>query len=154
MSSDSYLALHPPLRKISRPGPLAVPLMRPSYQTDSIFHPHLIPSHSAISSTVNFYMSATYDPSHISASILHSLLPVLILTPSQTLKFNLQLLFTIKNYIQVLSSVSVWWRALQGGSCSGRGCGVAACLWHSGWIWEQPSVWRAFAPLPVFLMIW
>ena len=51
----------------------------------------------------------------------------------------------------MLTSVSVWWRALLGGSCSGRGCGVAACLWHSGWIREHSSVcWG----LRIFLSSW
>ena len=99
-------------------------------------------------------MSANSNPSHISAYYIALTLSCSHSRPSETLKFYLWWLFTIKDYIQVLTSVSVWWRALLGGSCSGRGCGVAACLWHSGWISEQPSVWQGFAPLPVILMIW
>ena len=101
-------------------------------------------------------MSANSDPSHNSVSVMHSLFSVLILAPSGTLKICLQSLFvilhtitifTFMNCIQVLSSVSVWRRALRWSSCSGCGCGVAACLWHSGWIREHSSVARGFAPL-------
>ena len=94
-------------------------------------------------------MSANSDPSHFCSlycvALSHSL--YLTLAPSETLKMLLWSLFTIKNYIQVLTPVSVWRRALQGGSCSGCGCGVAACLWHSGWIREHSSVRQGCAPL-------
>ena len=73
------MAVHSSLRKISRFGSLAIPLMRPCYLTDSIcsqFLPHLIlpPSH------IKIYrcLQTLFPPSHS----LH-------LAPSDTLKINL-----------------------------------------------------------------
>ena len=76
--------------------------------------------------------------------------PTLTLAPSETLKFILWPIFL--NYVQVLPLVTVWVRVQLGDCCFGCGCGPAAQLWHSGWIWAQSSVGWGFVPLPV--MIW
>ena len=90
--------------------------MRPCYLTESIFHLISHPFRKFIyvanseppPQSVNSALLDTF----CSPSLPHSSLP--ILAPSETLKIILILVAYIVNYIQVFTSVTVWWRALLG----------------------------------------
>ena len=156
MPPDTDLALLPPLRKISRSRPLAVPLMRHCYLTDSIFHP-IIPHFTLSSLSHKFiYVCQLCSLPHFCYCCIKeniSFILLLYLAPLDS-ENQLVVMFTFKSYIQVLTPVAEWWRALLWSFCPGCGFGVAACLWHSGWIREHPSVCRGFAHLPVIRRIW
>ena len=82
------MAPHSTLRKISRSWPLAVPVMRPCYLTDSIFTlspPHLIlPS---LPQQIYICLLTLLPPSITIIACFSPSFPVL--APSDTLKFNM-----------------------------------------------------------------